>query len=148
MKIENEDQVIAYSILGKLRPQAPSPPSTCIYRIPDPLKRLRKKDFVLSLVSIGPFHHGKKNLVESASPYGSLLKESFRVGGVMKTSFLKFQKHCTANIYLTLVESFQLNLNQTRTRRFVHFGCGSPRRQSFSESESNLLVQEVWKAYS
>lgn len=62
MKIENEDQVIAYSILGKLRPQAPSPPSTCIYRIPDPLKRLRKKDFVLSLVSIGPFHHGKKNL--------------------------------------------------------------------------------------
>lgn len=59
----NEDKVgIASSIRAKLRSEAQSSASACIYRIPDPMKRLHEKEFVPSLVSIGPFHHGKKNL--------------------------------------------------------------------------------------
>ncbi|XP_062009157.1 UPF0481 protein At3g47200-like [Rosa rugosa] len=60
---QNEESVkIASSIRRKLLSKAPSPPSTCIYRVPDALKKLHENDFVPSLVSIGPFHHGTKNL--------------------------------------------------------------------------------------
>ncbi|KAK9937744.1 hypothetical protein M0R45_014516 [Rubus argutus] len=58
----NDKVDIASSIRGKLRRAAPSLATTCIYRVPDRIKRLHEKEFVPSLVSIGPFHHGKKNL--------------------------------------------------------------------------------------
>ncbi|XP_050382985.1 UPF0481 protein At3g47200-like [Argentina anserina] len=62
IKDEEDSVTIASSIRIKLRSKAPLPPSTCIYRVPDALKNLHEKDFVPSLVSIGPFHHGTKKL--------------------------------------------------------------------------------------
>ncbi|XP_004303937.1 PREDICTED: UPF0481 protein At3g47200-like [Fragaria vesca subsp. vesca] len=60
---QNKENVnIASSIRKKLLSKAPSPSSTCIYRVPDVLKKLHEKDFVPCLVSIGPFHHGTKKL--------------------------------------------------------------------------------------
>lgn len=254
----NTDQVIAYSILGKLRPEAPSPPRACIYRIPDPQKKLHEKDFVPSLVSIGPFHHGKRNLqameemklwcshnllIERATPQtkmehivdkirsmegycrdcyaekidlssekfvemlvvdGFFITELFQkiigdVPGGMNDLFNSLVSTVQNDLLLlenqlpwrvldclfhrvpggkckslceltqralpswwgleysashhvpntlqsrhsTLSESFQLK----RARWFVHFGCGSLLRHSFSKSESNLDAKEVSKAY-
>ncbi|KAM0969824.1 hypothetical protein ACFX13_018289 [Malus domestica] len=58
----HEVELIASSIRGKLHKQPPLPACTCIFRIPSVLRRHNEKAFLPNLVSIGPFHHGQKNL--------------------------------------------------------------------------------------
>ncbi|XP_021811160.1 UPF0481 protein At3g47200-like [Prunus avium] len=38
------------------------PPACCIYRVPERLRNVKKKAYTPQVVSIGPLHHGSKNL--------------------------------------------------------------------------------------
>ncbi|ONH97756.1 hypothetical protein PRUPE_7G208100 [Prunus persica] len=58
----NGVELIVSSIRGKLLQNPPSTARSCIFRIPNVLRRHNEKAFVPNLVSIGPFQHGKKNL--------------------------------------------------------------------------------------
>lgn len=58
----NRDKLLASSIEGKLRKESSLPTRRSIFRIPNLLRKHNEKVFVPNLVSIGPFHHGKKNL--------------------------------------------------------------------------------------
>ncbi|XP_008242394.1 PREDICTED: UPF0481 protein At3g47200-like [Prunus mume] len=61
-KDRNYVELIVSSIRGKLLQDPPSTARSCIFRIPNVLRRHNEKAFVPNLVSIGPFQHGKKNL--------------------------------------------------------------------------------------
>lgn len=50
------------SIHGKLCKKSPTPSKCSIYRVPDRLRRKTEKYYEPGIVSIGPFHHGKKKL--------------------------------------------------------------------------------------
>jgi len=39
-----------------------SSPEPCIYKVPDPLRKLKKEAYSPQILSIGPFHHGIKKL--------------------------------------------------------------------------------------
>ncbi|KAH0970723.1 hypothetical protein GBA52_022879 [Prunus armeniaca] len=56
----NDVELIVSSIRGKLLQDPPSTARSCIFRIPDVLRRHNEKAFVPNLVSIGPFQHGKR----------------------------------------------------------------------------------------
>ncbi|RXH74736.1 hypothetical protein DVH24_029457 [Malus domestica] len=58
----SEVELIASSIRGKLHQQPLFPACSCILRVPSVLRRHNKNAFVPTLVSIGPFHHGKENM--------------------------------------------------------------------------------------
>ncbi|ONH97752.1 hypothetical protein PRUPE_7G207800 [Prunus persica] len=58
----NAVELIVSSIRGRIQQQPPLPACSCIFRIPNVLRRHNEKAFVPDLISIGPFHHGKKDL--------------------------------------------------------------------------------------
>jgi len=39
-----------------------SSPEPCVYKVPDPFRKLKTKAYTPQVISIGPFHHGKKKL--------------------------------------------------------------------------------------
>ncbi|XP_062176259.1 UPF0481 protein At3g47200-like [Alnus glutinosa] len=49
------------SALESLEPLS-SLPEPCIYKVPDPLRKLNKKAYSPQILSIGPFHHGDEKL--------------------------------------------------------------------------------------
>ncbi|XP_021804830.1 UPF0481 protein At3g47200-like isoform X3 [Prunus avium] len=61
-KDRNDVELIVSSIRRKLHQNPPSTSRSCIFRIPNVLRRHNEKAFVPNLVSIGPFQQGKKNL--------------------------------------------------------------------------------------
>lgn len=61
--IENQDLVLDISSIDtSLNALLPVHPNCCIYRIPCNIHRLNEEDYTPRVVSIGPFHHGKKEL--------------------------------------------------------------------------------------
>ncbi|CAL8171917.1 unnamed protein product [Prunus armeniaca] len=58
----NAVELIVSSIRGRIQQQPPRPACSCIFRIPNVLRRHNEKAFVPDLISIGPFHHGEKDL--------------------------------------------------------------------------------------
>ncbi|KAL6279538.1 hypothetical protein ACE6H2_016419 [Prunus campanulata] len=48
------------NIEAKLRTDSPSLPSCCIFKVPEVIRRQKKQAYKPNIVSIGPFHHGKK----------------------------------------------------------------------------------------
>ncbi|XP_008242396.1 PREDICTED: UPF0481 protein At3g47200-like [Prunus mume] len=58
----NAVELIVSSIRGRIPQQPPRPACSCIFRIPNVLRRHNEKAFVPDLISIGPFHHGEKDL--------------------------------------------------------------------------------------
>ncbi|KAM5581700.1 putative UPF0481 protein [Rosa sericea] len=58
----NLEEKVLFNIEAKLISEAPSLTHTCIFRIPDRIKKVNETEFVSRLVSIGPLHHCKKSL--------------------------------------------------------------------------------------
>ncbi|CAL2274664.1 unnamed protein product [Prunus armeniaca] len=58
----NAVELVVSSIRGRIQQQPPLPACSCIFRIPNILRRHNEKAFVPDLISIGPFHHGEKDL--------------------------------------------------------------------------------------
>ncbi|KAL6286575.1 hypothetical protein ACE6H2_010965 [Prunus campanulata] len=54
----NENELLAFSIQGKLHPQSPLRAHHSIFRIPNVLLNGNEKIYVPNLLSIGPFHRG------------------------------------------------------------------------------------------
>ncbi|KAK9275711.1 hypothetical protein L1049_022979 [Liquidambar formosana] len=53
---------LASTLRGKLLQRSPLPAQCCIFRVPSTLRRHNQTVFAPRLVSIGPLHHGVKNL--------------------------------------------------------------------------------------
>lgn len=60
--MENEIRQLATSIRKRCERLSPLSPNCCIYRIPEPLRFANKAHYKPCLISIGPFHYGKKSL--------------------------------------------------------------------------------------
>ncbi|CAL2274668.1 unnamed protein product [Prunus armeniaca] len=58
----NYVELVVSSIRGRIQQQPPRPACSCIFRIPTVLRRHNEKAFLPDLISIGPFHHGEKDL--------------------------------------------------------------------------------------
>ncbi|XP_021819583.1 UPF0481 protein At3g47200-like [Prunus avium] len=59
----NADELLSISLIEKLKKGSdPFSVHRCIYKIPNVLRKQNEKAFIPSVVSIGPFHHGKENL--------------------------------------------------------------------------------------
>ncbi|TQD78667.1 hypothetical protein C1H46_035772 [Malus baccata] len=59
---ENEDESFASLIKKELPEVLPELNPTCIFRVPKKLVRDNENAYVPQMVSIGPYHHGRKNL--------------------------------------------------------------------------------------
>jgi hypothetical protein len=60
---EYQRATLVNSITRKLESLEPlSSPEPCIYKVPDPLRKLNKEAFSPQILSIGPFHHDDENL--------------------------------------------------------------------------------------
>ncbi|BFG39711.1 hypothetical protein CerSpe_259850 [Prunus speciosa] len=55
-------ELVVSSIQGRIQQRPPLPACSCIFRIPNVLRRHNEKAFVPHLISIGPFHHREKDL--------------------------------------------------------------------------------------
>ncbi|KAM7490251.1 hypothetical protein LguiA_033172 [Lonicera macranthoides] len=58
--IEDDNHKLATSIENSIQGLPPIPPDCCIYKVPPKLRSLHEKAYTPQVVSIGPFHHGKK----------------------------------------------------------------------------------------
>ncbi|KAM7490256.1 hypothetical protein LguiA_033177 [Lonicera macranthoides] len=58
--IEEDNHKLATSIEKSIQGLPPIPPDCCIYKVPPKLRSLHEKAYTPQVVSIGPFHHGKK----------------------------------------------------------------------------------------
>ncbi|PQQ08582.1 UPF0481 protein [Prunus yedoensis var. nudiflora] len=69
------------------------PPACCIYRVPERLRNVKKKAYTPQVVSIGPLHHGSKNL-EAMEDHKLRYLNSFlaRTEVGLKTYFKKIEE--------------------------------------------------------
>ena len=58
--IEDSNHKLATSIEKSIQGLPLIPPDCCIYKVPPKLRSLHEKAYTPQVVSIGPFHHGKK----------------------------------------------------------------------------------------
>jgi hypothetical protein len=60
--IRNEHQCES-SVIIDMTTKFMVPECCCIYKVPDPLRKLNEEVYNPQVISIGPFHHGKKKNV-------------------------------------------------------------------------------------
>ncbi|BFG25199.1 hypothetical protein CerSpe_114730 [Prunus speciosa] len=71
----NADELLSISLIEKLKRGSDTfSVHRCIYKIPNVLRKQNEKAFIPSVVSIGPFHHGKENLKGMENPTNGVLE--------------------------------------------------------------------------
>ncbi|KAL5789202.1 hypothetical protein ACOSQ2_004090 [Xanthoceras sorbifolium] len=89
---------LADSLRGKFETLYPLSVKSCIYRVPPKIRMLNESLYTPRMVSIGPFHHGSKELKAMEEHKLRYLQQFLRRTSVTMEDFLMLIKGEEANL--------------------------------------------------
>ncbi|KAJ9146570.1 hypothetical protein P3X46_028816 [Hevea brasiliensis] len=102
---------LANTIREKLEILHPLSDECCIYRVPDRLRQLNHKAYTPRVLSIGPLHHGGKELQAMEEHKNRYLQDFLRLSGVSLEDCIQIFQQCEIRLRNCYAETIQLSSN-------------------------------------
>ncbi|KAF2311802.1 hypothetical protein GH714_026802 [Hevea brasiliensis] len=102
---------LANTMREKLEILHPLSDECCIYRVPDRLRQLNHKAYTPRVLSIGPLHHGGKELQAMEEHKNRYLQDFLRLSGVSLEDCIQFFQQCEIRLRIVMQNPIQLSSN-------------------------------------